>query len=1798
MAHATAATLPKAGRVSSRKRGPSGPPTLLRGYADPRSSQDAQDRPQTAHPYATQQALSHRAPPPPPLDQLGYRHPSIPAALPSPPARTSPSSAAHSTPPLAIRPRMSSAPVVPSIAHGPLPPTPLDGLPQPPSADRTKPRVSSRPRPPGAKPQAVYMPVKDEWRMAVGGGATGSWGSTRPILEAPPPPRRRPSMEAAAVLDRREAHPPAETVRPPSREREPQPTREDRSLPTRQRLPSPMMVPLKIEHAGDRPAMGGRAMSAPPMHAPASPPSEARAYAQENGGAYPHAESSAAAGKKAKKAQHEALGVRSMEASRSLDIGRSLDAGRSMEASRKMNNSAGDLSGGEEGGSGERRPSGGKSMKKKSTAALRALFGRGASGKGKKWEDAPAVPAGMGKKEREWRGVTPTPTSRSADDLNASPSATVGRLTPTPNLHEGRVTPTPPAPVGQRLEVSPIPKARAPSRELPPPPEASPIPSPTFAPSSSPQPPSLPPVLPPIEPTPKTPPMAPFLPTPTSSLPQPPARTPLSAGRSPGSQRRPATSPEVGSSPSTPPRRYKLDAPSQPRLQLPELDLDFHIEFDKYGLSPSSASRSRASGSPLKSNGKSRHSPLSPPSPARSHSQRSPRMSPSPRSLQRSMTVVDRTAGNFHEEEEGGQGGSPGWLDVGSGLGGSGRSLVGSPLLGEPLFGEGARGRTPSPLLPPPSVSALEHSPSPPPMASMSSFHVPSSDDHASTDTSTHETASPALPVTPDENAPSTAADASLGVGASTSANGGFGEISLAMSITNSVSSSSTVAAGQRGSPEVGAKKKLREGESGQDGLQQSVVVSSAPVALALAPPANIQSGRSATVPPPGKMLPPPPPAASTATPGPTAAEPTTPDPKPTPARTPRKRLMNLVTRSQTSIPDKHLTIPLLAAKAEEIRVAFKYPEAGMTSADRTAMLRSELVPLVQEVDRRAYEEKREGEYEGLREVVLKWIGVLVGELRVERQVDERGSVLESLAALFESIPMSEAALRLSPTHQEKFMQVTAKCMAFVMDKLGGRGVFQNILVFSGRFLAFAFFRVPHVAHQLLQTLALPRGALMRFTANVPEDGGVPPEYEPKFPDHLQSFCFDNVVSYNKRIASHIREHETEEERNAFLFPPGYWLRRWQSDDSELFPSFYRAYHRQLATYLGPAVKYCEAQNRPVPASVLMRTPGYAHLATVFAKKMHSYILGTVNAVTTCSSNASFDATESALQAPNAKPPVLVTANRRLVETLMTFADQRACVPVGREVIDCEGSQLYMAMIDLWTKNLISKTSMNAPRGVFCLFDLLDGIVDPPWAVVAGAPAPRTETVVDVPFLIHVIRMLLTETEHAMTIVKVIAFVFSHWEVLTAKAEDRRELCLELLLDKDIFERLLLFWSHSVRSYVLRLVVFRLGHLETTNAKKRGPALQVEIQTVRLLQTRLDAIKKRHDELEPKPEGGADPVDDIVAAPFSPLSPFGGEEFNMPRSRSTITMVADAPSPPTGSADKAERLLGLGFGALNAPRGEIDIDPVVAAGTKLNKAAKWLKKNFGNKKKGKGGGGAGLAVTPDANENSPTFSTDSESPGLEPSPELFDAPPRQERQLGSSPLVELEPSSPEQPASGAAAMANELTTTPPRKAKPPTIITTSALPARSHLSFEFELPTMSPRSDTFDPAPAATPTSPRRNSQPPPPSPRKPPSPRMSKSFSKRSSLLPPSTASALDSIMESEKEREERKRAEKEEKERVRMEKGYDKRLHPYAVRMLGELEDAQKEYDEWWSEGGYGKIDGLPPRLTVAWPFHDGED
>ncbi|KAK6905515.1 hypothetical protein I203_106344 [Kwoniella mangroviensis CBS 8507] len=1220
-------------------------------------------------------------------------------------------------------------------------------------------------------------------------------------------------------------------------------------------------------------------------------------------------------------------------------------------------------------------------------------------------------------------------------------------------------------------------------------------------------------------------------------------------------------------------------------LSLPDLDLDFDFGFEKFAGHPNLAgpptTPRRSPKSPRSPYRKAKASPKA--SPARSYSTRSPRAAPLPPKLQRTASErrrsqsFDGPAGSIPTLDDFWKSSS----DMGVALNPSyitpsvAKFFASASSSSAPMLSQGSL--SPEKPLPPAPV-VPEYGPDR--SRSRSSSSRISFSDHVRTPSnasSTNETPSPSPPHTPPER----------------NLDGlGFGDISPEGTV---IAETSAVPVTMETKQEPVEERK------------------SAPAVLSIAPDIPL------------------PPAPEPILASPATIESAKPEEKKELQKS-RQRSMSLMSKSQIVNPDPSFNIRSLAMEVERLLYSFRYPSTGVTSADRATLLRNDLLNLMLEVDKRAYDPSEEQAYTMLRAACFEWADALLFELRVEQPANERGACLEGLAAVVESACLSEQALKNSPIHLAKFTQMMIKCMTFVMSKLGAKGVFHNTLLFSGRFLAFAFFRVPHVGEQLVTVLQPPKGALMRFTKNIMM--GVPAcPVKPGYPQHLLPLCFDNSRAYSARLAALSPEFPTEEERDAFLFQPGNWLRRWQSDDSELFPAFYRAYHRQLAIYLGPIIQYYEALNRPVPASELMRAPGYAHLATIFAKKCHSYILGSVNAVTTSSSSTNFEATETAGFRGSQKPPVLETANRRLVETISTFANLRVMIPdfstkKGR-MIECDGTQLWTDIIDVWTKNLISKTSLYAPKGVFSLFDMLDGIVDPPFETTASGigfgnnnngvvdiQQQPIYSLLDIPHLIYVVKLILTEGEHALTLVKAIAFVFTHWEVLTARAEDRKELCLELLLQKDLFERLLLFWSQSVRSYILRLVVFRLGHIHTKKEDSSGHL--VEIESVKLLQTRLDRIKRRHDELEPKPYGLDEETKEEQFVPTTPVSEYG---FNgIPRSKSTITMVAESPKY-MAPVNKAEKLLGLGLGidGQSESHGKIqnqveqgnDVTGGPGSSGKIGKATNWLKKSFGTKKKRKDSSSPSPpsnTVSPMLGESDASSSSPSASPNIgtgqfKPSPripEIHTKPPS----APSSP--ELSPT--------------ELTVAPStaRKGKPPTILTGSPAAggntgskSPNTFSFEFELPTTSPRSDTFDPTPQPQPSSPssaaRRTSQSPPPPPSSPgrtgppASPHMSRSFSKRSSLLPPKTASALEGLIK------------EEDKEKLRSldshssslsagtkeeDKGYDKRLHAYAIRMLAELEDAQKEYDEWWSDGGVGKMDGAPPRLTVAWPFHDGED
>jgi hypothetical protein len=94
------------------------------------------------------------------------------------------------------------------------------------------------------------------------------------------------------------------------------------------------------------------------------------------------------------------------------------------------------------------------------------------------------------------------------------------------------------------------------------------------------------------------------------------------------------------------------------------------------------------------------------------------------------------------------------------------------------------------------------------------------------------------------------------------------------------------------------------------------------------------------------------------------------------------------------------------------------------------------------------------------------------------------------------------------------------------------------------------------------------------------------------FSGHLAPFVFENPRAYLSSLGSATCVYDDPEDDDAFRFQPGNWLRRWQSDDSELFFAFFRAYHKFLVGHF-PSLSNAD-DPRTMRPSVLFSVPGYA----------------------------------------------------------------------------------------------------------------------------------------------------------------------------------------------------------------------------------------------------------------------------------------------------------------------------------------------------------------------------------------------------------------------------------------------------------------------------------------------------------------------------------------------------------------------------------------------------------------------------
>lgn len=156
--------------------------------------------------------------------------------------------------------------------------------------------------------------------------------------------------------------------------------------------------------------------------------------------------------------------------------------------------------------------------------------------------------------------------------------------------------------------------------------------------------------------------------------------------------------------------------------------------------------------------------------------------------------------------------------------------------------------------------------------------------------------------------------------------------------------------------------------------------------------------------------------------------------------------------------------------------------------------------------------------------------------------------------------------------------------------------------------------------------------------------------------------------------------------------------------------------------------------------------------------------------------NSNFDTNDSANLSFGQKPKVLELAQRRVTTTMLDIVGGRhaGSKAVSEAAPDAAARRyLFGTMLQVWIRATVKRTSMWDQRGVFLLLDLLEGLIytlahtAAPMSTIPGQerPDPTSLDLLDVPFVFDFLRRILAEADNTVTIMRTIAFIYSHFEM-------------------------------------------------------------------------------------------------------------------------------------------------------------------------------------------------------------------------------------------------------------------------------------------------------------------------------------------------------------------------------------------------------------------------------------------------
>jgi hypothetical protein len=136
--------------------------------------------------------------------------------------------------------------------------------------------------------------------------------------------------------------------------------------------------------------------------------------------------------------------------------------------------------------------------------------------------------------------------------------------------------------------------------------------------------------------------------------------------------------------------------------------------------------------------------------------------------------------------------------------------------------------------------------------------------------------------------------------------------------------------------------------------------------------------------------------------------------------------------------------------------------------------------------------------------------------------------------------------------------------------------------------------------------------------------------------------------------------------------------------------------------------------------------------------------------------------------------------------------------------------ELFVESFDDIVKAASRKISLYNNDACFALCDFMEEVLT---IMARYHQSHRGTPILDWPFWLRVYRVMMT-SYNSLTEIRMIAFLYSSWNILVSDDGRRRDLCLGWLLEPRFFDQHFNHWSPMVRHYFLRLLCWRMARHE------------------------------------------------------------------------------------------------------------------------------------------------------------------------------------------------------------------------------------------------------------------------------------------------------------------------------------------------------------------------------------------------